>query len=275
MKQTRAATLLAVIQVGLFSMACGQSPRPTQPDGIPVGLAIEGSDALRTAATTTYRAKVSLSNGSIVDGTATWTSSDPGVATVLASGSVVGYRSGSARLDASLQGLRASKTIVVVEDVFGLWIVTASSHQCEASGLPLSSWWPACGRRSVGFRTTLSLANDSVDPRRIIGRFSLGGVAAYAYGHCEPWHYGPEIPLTGDISSDRHFGVSGEMVVPVGDIGYASFPAGTRLTLRGDTDFVAQGEWRGRWTLEALAPTGRTHWGLEVSSNATARHECG
>jgi hypothetical protein len=242
---------------------------------MPVELTIEGSDAIRVGITMPYRAKAAMSTGTLVEVTPTWTSSDPMVATVQANGSAAGNKPGSVRLEASFRGATASKTVEVVDNVDSRWIVSADTRQCEEAGAPVSDW-PMCGQvRSFRSRfvTHVSLAHDAADARRISGKFSLGGVASSVLGHCEPWWYGPEIPLTGHLSSDGQFSVEGAGTV--GDYGgFLSFPPGTRLTLRGDTRFVAQGEWRGRWGLEISAPSGRS-WEFEVSSNTTTRDPCG
>jgi hypothetical protein len=257
----------------LVATGCDNSPTQPRPEGVPTQLTIVGNDAIRTGGTTTYVTIATLSTGSQAEVTSGWTSSDPRIASVQANGAVMGHTAGSVRLEASYQGTTAAKTVEVVADVFGRWLVAASVHQCHEAGAPVSDWWPRCGGQGLYFESSLMLANHPVDARIISGSFSLGGLAAYALGHCEPWPFGFEIPVTGQLSSDGHLSLEGS-ATGQGERGYGSIPIGIRVMLRGDTRFSGRDEWRGRWALETATTSDRTSWEIEVSSNRNARHVC-
>jgi len=263
-----AGALPTTIVLGVFLIGCDKGPTtPSPPAGSrsfrSVALTIDGAEAIQTGIAAPYRARATLSNGAQVEVSAAWTSSDPSVATVDATGSVASLKPGSVRLDASFEGVTASKTVDVVANVDGSWVVWATVRQCDEAGSPATEWWPPCRKGALGwtFKSRLLLVQRPDDPKRITGKFNLAGMETSYFGHCESWAYWSEVALTGRVSA-------GDLSLE----GAVSSPD-TRWTLRVQSGLVAPGELHGKWTLEYSAPSARTFWELQTSSTS-GRHEC-
>jgi hypothetical protein len=194
------------------------------------------------------------------------------VAAVDGNGWLNPLRAGVVTLQASLGNVTGSKTVEIVTSLTGPWLVSMTVRQCEQTGRPVGEWWLPCGSPILNgpLATRLYLSHEADDARRVNGWFSVGGVEAFAMGHCEAWTYGDLVPLAGHVSSDGHLAVEGTAVteVPV------YFAVGTHWTIRGDTRLVSSDELIGAWTLEVSAPSGRSFWAFTATAMANVRHHC-
>lgn len=107
---------------------------PTTPTPTPTGLAITGTETLRTGQAQTYTATLTLSNGTTQSATPTWTSDNSGVLAINASGQANAASQGTATITASAQGQTATRTVTVYQDYQGTWTGTYRVRVCTDKG---------------------------------------------------------------------------------------------------------------------------------------------
>ena len=128
--------LALVIVITAFATACNGKSNPAAPTApAATDLTIIGVDAVRTGLVTNYTVTATLSDGTKREVTATWTSSNTGVASVDSAGRLVGVAHGSTDLTASHEGRSVSKTVQVVNNYDGHWEGTYVVTACNDSGI--------------------------------------------------------------------------------------------------------------------------------------------
>jgi hypothetical protein len=127
----------AGVFLALLPIACGGGTSVVAPDNVSPalgGLAIAGADAILTGVPNSYTASGTFTSGTVGNVTATWRSSNPGVATVDASGRVDARTQGSFTLTASYMGRDVSKSVQVVNNYGGRWQGEYRVLSCQDSG---------------------------------------------------------------------------------------------------------------------------------------------
>jgi hypothetical protein len=249
--------------LSLTLTACDQPNRSVTAPTVVTGLTMRGPDAMLTGKSLPYDA-LNSSTGHKVQ--ATWTSSDPSVATVEGNGLVTALQQGSTRLEASFQDVTASRIVEVVNNFEGKWSGWATVRHCEVTGGFVHDWLPICSKAHVGWQylVDLRLSHSSDDVRQVTGAYYSQGLAGVIFGHCDVPR--TEVPLTGHISNDGHLTLTGAI---------AAVDGSERWTVAGwDTFINAPGEMRGRWAQDLTVPSGTRYWEVEVELKATKQGPC-
>ncbi len=114
---------------------CGGDGEPAAPEP-PRAAALDVSPALATLSslgdTATFTAAITDQYGAAFSGSVTWSSSDPGVASIGSRGSVTAVRNGTAIVTATHQGLTATASVVVAQQPASLALVAGGDQE----GLP-------------------------------------------------------------------------------------------------------------------------------------------
>jgi Bacterial Ig-like domain (group 2) len=103
--------LLCALALGVCAAACGGSS--TSPSTVS-SITVTGT-APAVGSSSQFTATETLSNGGVADvtGSAAWTSSDPGIATVSTTGMVTSLASGTVVISASYSGVAGAESIAV------------------------------------------------------------------------------------------------------------------------------------------------------------------
>ena len=200
------------------------NPAGPSPPAAPTvtNLDISGADAVRTGLSTNYTVTATLSDGTTRAVTPTWTSSNPGVASVDSAGRLVGLAHGATNLTASHESRSESKTVQVVSNYEGSWVGRYVISACDDSGdlrdrdggwcrgpgrvgsvYPISLTLSQTGSNQSEVRGTLTLPKSvtfteleqpyvSVDVTGVVtadGRLNLGGTLTTETPYCFPSPY--------------------------------------------------------------------------------------
>jgi hypothetical protein len=182
----RVPSLIAAVAVSASLVACGSdsdnngAPTPTTTT---TGLSITGQDAIRTGFFANYTATATLSNGTTQTVTPSWTSSNPGIASVDTAGRVNGNAHGSVNLSASYQGLTASKNVNVVQNYGGTWTGTYRMNKCDQAGVfSQVRWCQELGGVGATLPFSLGLSQSGNNRDVIDGILALGSIAGNVSG---------------------------------------------------------------------------------------------
>ncbi len=183
----RVPSLIAAVAVSASLVACGDdsnnnngAPTPTTTT---TGLSITGQDAIRTGFFANYTATATLSNGTTQTVTPSWTSSNPGIASVDATGRLNGNAHGSVNLSASYQGSTASKNVNVVQNYGGTWTGTYRMNKCDQAGVFAQvHWCQELGGVGATLPFSLALSQGGNSRDVIDGILALGSFAGNVSG---------------------------------------------------------------------------------------------
>ena len=121
--------------VAALALVAGCGKSPTAPPPPAVSLVMSPSvDMIRIKATESFSVTTSSGNGGPRVVSASWTSDNPAVASVEASGRATANASGRATLTAAAEGARATHTLRVVPDYQGQWDGVTRVVACTADG---------------------------------------------------------------------------------------------------------------------------------------------
>ena len=114
--------------------ACGEPGSAPDPDARPASISIIPQSATLTyaGATAEFRARITDQNGDDYPGTATWSTSDPGIFTVATDGEVTAVGSGAGTLTASIQEVSATASVLVDQLPFALVIASGDGQEGTA-----------------------------------------------------------------------------------------------------------------------------------------------
>jgi hypothetical protein len=185
---------VALVTVLLPLAACGghNPAAPGDAESGVIGLGIIGADEILSGAQSSYSTTATSSGGPTRIVTPSWTSSDPAVAIVDASGRVEGRSHGSFTLTAAYAGREVSKTVHVIANYSGHWEGRTRITSCEGTG-DLIGWCRIITRPGT-YLLTFDIAQDIANPRQIAapgldlrgvvtddGRLTLGGSTNMAW----------------------------------------------------------------------------------------------
>ena len=247
---------VAAVCIALLPLAvsgCGKdSPTPTTPStpAAPTlrSVTITGLDAIRTGFFSDYTATATLSDGTTqtVTASATWTSSNTGLATVEASGWLTGRGHGSVVLSASYQGQTATKTVGVVNNYGGTWNGSYIVRVCDADGAFATARW-CRDQDAIGTTYSLTLTHSLAgnDRSQISGSLTNGIILDAA--------------VTGTVTGDGRLNISSDTP--------ATGPGITFLFQLGgwDTRLVGSSQMTGRTAINLLA--------INTTGNAYEEHD--
>jgi len=233
MRPLRLALALVVVAV---AMGC-DGKNPTAPTGpAPTVLAITGADAVLTGLSTSYTVTTRLADGTLKTATATWSSSNPEIATVDGAGRLEGRTHGSVTLTASSRGQTVSKTIRVVNNYGGTWAGSFVVKRCDA---PLNS----CAAKEVdwfSFEISLSLSQTGTDLSDIKATLQIPS-----------WFDGARASINGSVSSDGRLNLAGSSELTSHRRTWGTF------TMEAWDTALSDGAMTGRWAqrLDHLQPS--------------------
>ena len=171
-------------------MACGgnKNSTPTTPSAPATptvnSIAISGLDAVRTGFFTNYTTTASMSDGTTPTVTPSWTSSNPNIASVDATGRLDAYAHGSINLAASYQGRSASKNVSMVHNYGGNWTGTYAIQVCDQSGVFAQiRWCQGLGGIGAILPFSLALTQSGNGRDQISGTISLGSLSGNISGN--------------------------------------------------------------------------------------------
>jgi len=227
----------------------GGSSSPTAPTA-PVapaaptvtGVTVNGLDALRQNFFTNYTATQTLSNGATQTPTAvTWTSDNPGVASVEANGDVNGNANGTATITATVNGVRGSKTIRVVANFGGTWSGTYRLNKCDESGQFRGQW---CQQFTVGasYPMSMNLTQGGATRDQVLGTLALGSIGG---------------PLSGNVTGDGRLILGGSFLTTGGTATFRFVIGGWETRLVGQGGSGMSGGWA--HTMELAGLTGNAY----------------
>lgn len=231
------------IAVALASCESTSTAPPTAPPTAPAaptvtGLALSGVDAVLTGVLSTYTATATMSDGTSREVTPTWTSSNPGVASVDSAGRVDGRAHGSTSLTAAHEGRSASKTVQVVNNYAGGWEGRFVVRACKDSGDLIDRDGGYCrtlyrvgNEGSIGLRLTQTGSNLS----QISATLGLNELRPF-------WHEGK---LEGVVTSDGRLNLGGTFSIR--DY-YGELTLATVHVKAWETNLSGPGVMTGRWS---------------------------
>jgi hypothetical protein len=173
----RAAVAIGI--VGILTACAGETSPPTRPSIAVASVSVSGTaPGMRQTAQFSAAAKAPNTDTQDVTLLATWSSSDPSVATVSSSGIVTGVRDGEADVIATYQGV-SGKSHITLPIYAGIWTGTYKVDQCTSIDppglLPLGLCYSMF--REQSFKFTLSQSG-----RVVTG---TGNSYIFACGACE------------------------------------------------------------------------------------------
>ena len=155
--------VLLVVGSVLFPLGCGGNDDPTAPSSSAptvVSIAVTGPpEIVEVGASGPFIATASLSNGTSRDVTADalWTSSDPSVVTVSATGSGMAIAAGAAEICATYEGVTGCLRLTVIEPLDTIALISITPPDSTTLG-------PG---QAVGFEATVSYELNSAETGRI------------------------------------------------------------------------------------------------------------
>jgi len=224
--------------LGLLALVtgCDRKP-PTGPST--TSLAIAGADAVLTGLSAGYSATATASDGSTRTVTPTWTSGNPGVASVDGAGRLDGRAHGSTTLTATFEGRSVSKTVQVVNNYEGTWKGRYVIRACDDSGIFEDGIYggaysdvPSCqGLDAIGTVHSISLALSQFGSNYGEIRATLAGYGA------------PGDTITGIVTADGRLNLAGRLKV----LDHYGDPWGEWHLGEWDTNLDTSGQLTGRW----------------------------
>lgn len=250
---------------GLAFYACGGGDDgPTTPAG-PSSITLSPTSAALDyiGQTRAFRASVRDAAGQSVDARVGWTSSDPAVFTVDASGTVTAVANGSGQLEASAQGVSATATVTVAQRPSVLLVASGGGQEGVAgAALPdpivvqvadqggagvsgvVVSFVPREGNGSVSPQSAVSDTDGRASAEWTLGGGRYGsqslrisieqGAGTVVNARAVPETPIPDLAIEGSLRLSRSDPTSLETIdvsVQVANLGNAATPAGIPLTL--------------------------------------------
>lgn len=264
MKISSPAVPISLLFVLAIAACGGGDDGPTTPPG-PSTISISPTTTTMTfiGQTRAFRATVRDAAGQNVTAQVTWTSSDPAVFTVDASGTVTAVSNGSGQLEASTQGVSATATVTVEQRPTVLLVVSGGDQEGTAgSALPnpievqvsdqggtgvsgvVISFAPGEGAGSVNPQNAVSDADGRASTEWTLGGGRLGnqslrvsielGASTVVSARAVPETPIPDLAIEGRLRLSRHDPTILETVdvtLRVANLGNAATPAVFPLTL--------------------------------------------
>jgi hypothetical protein len=241
MRPLRLALILGLIT---WSTGCGDK-NPTRPTGQApalTSLAITGDDAVLTGVSASYSVTATLTDGTTRTVTPTWTSSNPGVASVDTAGRLDGRTHGSTNLMASYEGRSASKSVQVINNYGGTWVGRYVIRACADTGelTDHDGGWCQSGPGHVG-------TVDGIRLTLVQGGKNLSEITGTVGSFRET--------ITGLVTADGRLNVGGTLTER--DFDYREVTIAILELGSWETSLDSTGGMTGRWAQDLTFLTGR------------------
>lgn len=228
-----------ILLAGAVAAGCGSSPAApsTPPPPTLTSLVINAPfTSFPTGFYVNYTATATMSSGTTTDVTssATWASSNSGIASVDNTGKLSAYARGTTTLTATYQGRTASQTITIVDYFGGKWSGTYVMQTCDQSGVFVTvGWCRGLGGSGSVLPISLDLTQSGDGASSISGTASLGSLAGN---------------ISGNVTGDGRLIIGGTYTVTSN--GYAF-----QITFGGwDTHLISPTQMVGGWANSMTAP---------------------
>jgi hypothetical protein len=137
----RRAVLFVLAAASVLSAACQKSSSPAAPAPTVSTLSLSpGTDWVKIKGTEKFTVTALYTSGASEVVSAAWTSDNPTLATVDASGTVTGVATGQANVTATFQGRSAARGIRVIPDYAGGWAGSWAVTSCTVQGDFQANW---------------------------------------------------------------------------------------------------------------------------------------
>lgn len=219
--------LVSAVALVTLTAACG-SKSPTAPAASTptiAGLAILGTDAVLTGTAANYSVTATVTDGTSRTVTATWTSSNPTVATVSDAGVLEGRTHGSTTITATSGTQTVSRTIRVINDYTGTWDGRFIVNGCDAP----PGYCAAMEVDVFSFPVRLIVSQGGADQSDINGTLILSSFSLHA-------------SVSGRVTADGRLNLAGTSDQRHGDNVWGTFHVDAW-----DTVLVDGGMMKGRW----------------------------
>jgi hypothetical protein len=234
------------IVVGLLAVSTGCGDKsPTAPASSTIAvnsLAIVGPNAVLTGLSANYTATATFGDGSTRPVTPTWTTSNPGLASVDGAGHLDGRVHGSTALTATYQGRSVSKTVQVVNNYEGTWEGRYIVRACTDTGdlTDHDGGWCLAGPIRVGTVAGISmrLVQNVNNPNEVTRTFPRS-----------------RDTLTGTVTADGRLTLGGTLTIR--DFDYDDIIIGTVRVDAWDTNLDGPDAMTGHWSEDLTSLTGR------------------